>query len=282
MRYIYKAIVLCLIALLLVGAALPVAAGSEEFVISVTNINQTDDTAHLSLEIENNAGSKISYGWVNSCKIVVTTTEGTYEAAAPRQDIPQGYSSCEISVSHCPGKIISIVITDLRLLDGRGLPSERLSDVEIYNTVKHRYSYTGSFAEDTPVRPHYPTDENEILNELFGTDNPQKIVKKGISYASTLLVVGAVVGGVIFVAAIVVAVILIKKQKKGSEATAATFMPFTATTPNDMTQQMHSQAHQQAVNQFNQQQFNDFSQRSATTMDMGGFTPPPPPPPPGV
>lgn len=252
MRHIHKLISVLLITLLLVGGALPVAAEDMEFTISVTGITDFANTKTIRLDIDNDTGSKMSFGWVGTCEVLVTTTEGTYSMTPHMLTVAQGNSSHQITVPNCPGEVQKIKITDLRLLSDDGLPEEELKDIVIYNAATGKTSYSGEFEESSKFPP--------------------------------FIWVGIGLFAVIFIGGIVLMIVLIKKQKKGAAATAQTFAPFAGNgAPGmDMAQQMHDQAHHQFMNQVNQQQVNDFTHKSGTTMDMGGFIPPPPPPPPGL
>ena len=252
MRHIHKLLSLLLIALLLVGAALPVAAENMEFTISVADISDLGNTKVIRLDIENDTGSKISFGWVGSCEVLVTTTEGTYSMTPHMLTVSQGDSTHELTVPNCPGEVQKIKITDLRLLDDNGLPEEEVQDIVIYNAATGKTFYSGEFEESSKFPP--------------------------------FLWVGIALFAVVFIGGIVLMIVLIKKQKKGAAVTAQTFAPFAGNNAPgmDMAQQMHDQAHRQFVDQTNQQQFNQFTHQSGTTMDMGGFIPPPPPPPTGM
>lgn len=251
MRYIYKAIVLCLIALLLVGTALPVAAEDMEFTMSVADISEFGDAKIITLDIDNDTGSPISFGWVGSCEVLVTTAEGTYSTTPHMLKAGQGNSTLNITVPSCPGEVEKIEITDLRLLSDDGLPNEQLENIVIYDTAAGITSYSGEFSS--------------------------------LSGVPTFVWIGLGIFAVVAIGIACIIAFVIDKQKKARAAKVNAFAPFGENMAGiNMAQQMHNQAHQQFNQQMNQQQFNDFTRQSGTTMDMGGFIPPPPPPPPGV
>lgn len=250
MRYIHKLFAFLLVALLLVGAALPVAAAKEEFTIAVESITEIPNGKTIELEVENNTGSQISFGWVRSCEVLVTTDEGTYSMTPHMLKVPQGNSTHELVIPHCPGEVETIVLTDLRLLSDDGLPNEQMEDVVIYDIAEGITSFTGEFS--------------------------------ALSGLPTFMWVGLGIFAVVAIGIICVIAFMIDKHKKATAAKANAFAPFTGAAVPDMAQQMHNTAHQQFNQQINQQQFSDFTRQSGTTMDMGGFIPPPPPPPTGL
>ncbi len=250
MKHFRKALCLLLTTLLVFALALPVAADSEdEFTITVGAILEgTGDSKTILLEIENNTGYKMSFGWVNTCELLVTTDEGTFSKEIDSHSIPQGDSSYEVFMSDCPGEVEKIKLTDLRQLDERGLPELEVRDLVLYNAAIGKTSYSGAFEEEAS----------------FG-------------FSPWFIVIPLVVFGVI----ISIVIVAVQKYTKRNRSVTQPFTPFAgAIPPDDMGRRMHEQAHQQAVNNVNQQQFNDFMHQSANTTDMGGFNPPPPPPPP--
>ncbi len=244
-----KLLALLLVILVFIGLAMPVAAEDEElsFTISVASIDDFGNAKTIVLDIENNTNAKISFGWVNSCEVLVTTTEGTYSMTPHMLKASRGNSTHSLVVPNCPGEVKTIEITELILLNDDALPSDsELHDIVIYDVSDNITSYRGAF-EDTSGVPWYVW----VIISVFAC---------------------------FWIGIIVLIVTVVKKNKKKLEdavGAVGSFASFNNTMSDEMFRQ-HQQDHQRFVDQVNQQQFNDFSHRSATTTDFGGFNPPPP------
>ncbi|MDO4543802.1 MAG: hypothetical protein Q4C01_04535 [Clostridia bacterium] len=124
--------------------------------IRVTDIVSTDNGKTVFFDADNQTGSYISFGWVNSCSLTIETTEGDFSVLlnSLSDEIPIGKSSHSFTVgNNCRGEVKRIVISDLRLLED-GLPSERLNDVEIYNAEEGVSETVCKFDANVPdLRP---------------------------------------------------------------------------------------------------------------------------------
>lgn len=259
-------IVCMLLALILALGAMAssVSAASKDIEIEVKEIISVGDEKMIYLEVENNMDTTASFGWVNSCQFVVTTTEGTYSRNYNGGRIFQGSNEFVVTIE-CPGKVKTIMITDLRQLDSDGLPNRRLENITIYDKAEGIDSYSGNF--------------------------PKTILET----VTTILLIAI---PIVFVLLVILTVIVLIRHKK-KQQNRPPFVPYggpvnmydqsyqmhqQATQMHQQATQMHWQAHQQAVHihdQIHQQQTEQFQHQAANFTDMGGFNPPPPPPPPG-
>ena len=203
------------------------------------------------LSAENETGNKVSFGWVSDCEILVTVDGRIRSFGPPSGDIPQGDSEVTLRLNGCEGEIQKIVITNLRLLNDRGLPDLEMKDVTIYDTARGIDSFSDGFEA-----------KMELQDIMF--------------------IVVPVIMGVIFLIVIISIISTARKNKK----VMAQFNPYGAQNmpgQPDMGLQMHMDAHRMHMDAHNQavHQHNDFSMQASMPMDQGGFAPPPPPPPPG-
>ena len=230
--------------------------------IEVTKIYQEGNKQYASLVIQNYTGARVSFGWVSSCEVIVTTDKGMYsDTMSSFNHIPQGNCTMQLPLGNVPGTVQKIVITDLRKLDNRGLPGATLDKCVIYDTAKGITSFEGKFSS--------------------------------ITLQSVMMVVVPVFMLLILIGGIVLVVLAVKANKKASQQYAPFGNQPYACAPNqqaqDQAMQMHQQAHQQAVQMHQQavdthqqfvdsqlqQQHDQFAQQSVTPVDQGGFTPPP-------
>ncbi|MBQ4037020.1 MAG: hypothetical protein IJC84_02725 [Clostridia bacterium] len=235
------------------------AAEEESIIIKVDEIEETEGGATVTLKIQNNTGSRVSFGWVNSCDVLITTDDGDYSCRPPHESIKIGKSTVEMQLEDIEGKIERIELTELCLLSDDGLPSEEMHDVVIYDKAEGIKSFEGEFA-------------------YFSS--PQNIIMTIISIVPFLMVgIFVVVGIIVF--------LNVRKNRRADEEMAMG-LDFGAGS-QDMGAEMHRQAHETAMrdhaNFVNQQNLhnhiqihNDFTQQSMNTTDMGGFNPPPTPP----
>ncbi len=114
--------------------------------IEVEAIESVGDGQLVTLEIENNTGGNISFGWVNSCEIYVVTDEGKYYLDPPGEDIKKGESEFVMELFGCPGEVEQISITNLCLLSDRGLPDRHMKDITIYDAAEGIDEFEGSFS----------------------------------------------------------------------------------------------------------------------------------------
>jgi len=244
-------ILLAAFAVLLVSMLAGCGKNEDETIsIELEDVVQAKDGVEIILEIENDAGNKISLGWAGGCQIEVTTKENEYYYEPFMTEIPQGKSTLTVPLkdSEADVKIEKIVITRLCLLNDRGLPGRELKDVVVYDKAADIEEFEGAFG-------------------FFGSEE-------------SIFIIMMIAVPSIMVIAIVVAVIFIVSAHKKNKKAMEQFNPYGAAAPNMDFQQMHNDAHQRFMQQQQMQQHMDFAQKSGTTMDQGGFVPPPPPPPP--
>lgn len=123
------------------------AAGST-LTIEVNDIYTENDQQYAALTLHNYTGARISFGWVKSCEIIVTTDKGMYSRSisSVSNEIAQGDYTLKLRLGKIPGTVQKIVITDLRKLDSRGLPGARLRNCVIYDTAEGITSFEGKFS----------------------------------------------------------------------------------------------------------------------------------------
>ena len=241
------------IVMLLVVFILTLAVGCGEkkntLQIKVQDILTDGDDVILSLKYKNDTGSTVSYGWVNSCKIKVTTDEGTTSYAAPHMGrIQEGRSTTELRLPNCSPAVEKVVITELCQLDSRGLPDKEIHNAVIYNDSK----------------------DINTFEDNFGFFSSPRSFFKCIPFAAVGIFLLTLLNG---------ATGLFSKIKLPK-------ISFSGHDHNwnhiDMANQMHQEAvatHQREVERQLHQEAADFGMRSVTPIDHGGFIPPPPDPP---
>lgn len=119
-----------------------------DFSMEVTEIRQTRDGYEVELIVDNYTNSEISFGWVNSCQIIVATEGRRYSFSPPWDEMGPGYNEITF-LFDVPDPIQSITITDLRLLSISGLPGAKLSNVVIYDAAMNVNGSTGTFQSVT-------------------------------------------------------------------------------------------------------------------------------------
>ena len=229
--------------------------------MEVTEIVASGDNQILTVDIQNNTGYNISYGWVGSCKFEVTTDQGSYVCDAPFMGrISKGDSTDKIKLTDCPGEVKSIVITELCQLNKNGLPDKELHDLTLFSSKKGITSFEDSFGffDD----PHWFSG---IMRKLF----PVFFV-----FAILVKVGGAFFGGK-----------LRSVFRNFGFSGTPSFHHHATQMMHDDAVRMANQMHQQEVNrQFHEdmhrhtQEAMDFGMKSVTPIDQGGFVPPPEPP----
>ena len=254
-----------------------VQAAGNSLSISVTEIFEEDGVKYAALRIDNYTGARVSFGWVDSCEVVVTTDQGLYSREVSSfTKVNQGSYTMKLSLGSARGTVQKIVLTDLRQLKDSGLPGNRMKNVVIYDIAKGISSYEGKFS-------------------IFSTT------------AGTMMVVAPI----FMVVVIVLMVLFVLRTLKANKQATQPFAP-TSAAADAAQQQMHQQMHQQAVQeqqrfmeqmqqqmqqqavndhqqlmnqqevqdhqQFMNQQHEQFAHQSVTPINEGGFTPPPPPP----
>lgn len=212
--------------------------------IRIEDTMQTSIGLRILFTIHNETGYNISFGWVGSCHIEVTTTEGTYYYEPFMLTVSRGTSQVTIDVNGASGEIRKLVITDLRLLNENGLPGRSLTDVVVYDISTGVTYFEGSFEKKNPV---------------------------AIIALVAVILVAAVIAPIILI-------ILLRKNRKSvkssdlGQSAGGGEMQFTPPPT------MNNAAHQQFMQQEIIRQHMDFAQKSVTPIDQGGFVPPPPPP----
>lgn len=143
-RLRFAALFLLLIFLLAGCSADP----DEYLLIRTESFELTDEGAlEIVLATENKTGYPVSFGWVSSCQIEVTTTEDTYYYKPFMSEIPQGKDTFSFELDDCRGEVEKIVITELCLLEEghNNLPGRELHDVVVYDAHKDIDQYQGGF-----------------------------------------------------------------------------------------------------------------------------------------
>lgn len=228
-------------------------SSDKELSIEVEDISKNE----LVLKFNNDTDSNLSLGWVDSCEIILETTEDTYyfETSSIDSRIKRGTSLYYLDISECDGEITRIEITDLRKLSDRGLPDAQLKNIVVYDVDNGIESYSGSFP-------------------FLGSDKGKFVII--ISVIGTIML--------IFITVIIIVAIHVSKSNKKA---AAQFTPFNHGQSTDayyhdqvirennrIQNDMNNMAHQQSVNMHNQahQHAVDINNHN------NGFTPPPAPP----
>lgn len=238
---------LALLCLLLVTLTTGCGRKDETLRMEVTSITTQSDDQYVTLNIRNNAGSTVSYGWVNSCRIKVTTDEGEFSCAPPFMGkIYEGQSSDVICLRDCPGTVQRIVVTDLRLLDRNGLPGKRMRNAVLYDADK------GVVA----------------LDARFG-------VLRGLGTATAIAIIIAGIAVLVGSGLLVLMVV----RHGGAPVSRGVFSGLSIPSSGDAHTMAHD-AHMREVERQAHQAAVDFGIRSTLPVDQGGFIPPPPPPPP--
>lgn len=248
-----KGLILVILCALVLSLATGCSKEEGSLKMEVQSIAASGDNQILTLNIQNNTGSIISYGWVGSCKFEVTTDQGKYVCAAPFMGrIPQGSSTEKINLTKCPGKVESIVITELCQLRDNGLPEKELHDLTLYSSQKGITSFEESFGF---------FDDPNLFSGIMTALIPAFII-----IAIIIKVIGSLFCG-----------------RSGRPSPA--FHDHTTQMMNDQANQMAHDAHMRDVNRqihenihHHTQEAMDFGMRSVTPIDQGGFVPPPEPP----
>lgn len=269
--------------LLTVMCGTAVLADEGNLHITVSDIYTSGDDQFVELEISNQAGARISFGWVRSCEILVTTDAGEFSFNPPSDEINQKSSTLVMKLPGCQGTIEVIEITDLRLLNHDGLPGKRLSNVVIYDVNNNIKSFVGSFPAGSQFSDMM-AQASDMLDSMLGKNSSgseKSVFDSVASSANTMMTVTVVVIVIIAAGAIIAAICISKSNKKSVQ----TFQPFAAPMQTDDAHQQAVNAHQQAMNahqhavDIHNQTMNDqFNHQCATTIMEGGFNPPPTPP----
>lgn len=255
-KKIYRLILLVSATLLLLTSFAGCSTNNNETLyIGVENIEQGYDGTEITFVTQNNTGYTVSLGWVGSCQIEVTTTEGVYYHKPFMKKFNRGKDTLSIWIDGCEGNVEKIVITELCLLNsGSGnLPGDEKHDVVVYDTNANIEYFEGGFG----------------------------------FFDSTLAVVFVFV--VIPIVVIIIAVIVffvVRTNKRNMEIMrqiiaadqaqqTANFNQMHNEMNNEMHIQMHNNAHQQFMQQEQMRQHTDFAEQSVTPFDQGGFMPPP-------
>lgn len=257
-----KGLILGILCALVLSLATGCCKEEESLRMEVESIVASGDNQVLTLNIQNNTGNIISYGWAGSCKFEVTTDQGSYVCDAPFMGrILQGSSTEKVNLSKCPGKVESIVITELCQLSDSGLPENELHDLTLYSNHKGITAFEDSFGFfDDP-------------NWYFG-------IMAMLVPAFIVLTILANVLGCLF---LVRKFISVFSGHSGHPSPA--FHDHSTQMMHDQARQMAHDAHMQDVNRQIQENIHqhtleaiDFGTRSVTPIDQGGFIPPPAPP----
>lgn len=102
--------------------------------ITVTDIVSDGNDKTIYMDFDNRTGHPVSFGWVGSCQLIVTTdtTIRSKSIMSAYKRIPYGNSSDYLTITDCPGTVQKIVLSDLRLLED-SLPAIKSSNVTIYD-----------------------------------------------------------------------------------------------------------------------------------------------------
>lgn len=260
-----KGLILVILCALVLTLATGCSRKEESLRMEVQNIVASGNNQILTVNIQNDTGSTISYGWVRSCKFEVTTDQGRFVCDAPFMGrIPKGDSTEKIKLSDCPGDVRKIVITELCQLKSNGLPGKELNDLTLYNSKKGVTSFEDSFGffDD-------PNWSSKIMN---------KLVSVFLVFAVFINVMSIFFGRKLS---------SIFRGRRGFHIPSfhANFHDHNAQRMHDQAVQMANHVHMQEVNrQFHEdihrhtQEAMDFGMKSVTPIDQGGFVPPPEPP----
>lgn len=262
--------------LLAVMCGTAVLADEGNLHITVSNIYTSGEDQFVELEISNQTGARVSFGWVRSCEILVTTDAGEFSFNPPRDEINQKSSTVVMELPGCQGTIEVIEITDLRLLSNDGLPGKRLSNVVIYDVNNNINSFVGSFPAGSQFSDMM-AQASDMLDSMLGKNpsgSEKSVFDSVASSANTMMTLSVVVIVIIAAGAIIAAICISKSNKKSVQ----TFQPFAAPMQTDDAHRMAMDAHQHAVDAHNQAMNNQFNHQCATTIMEGGFNPPPTPP----
>ena len=144
-KNITKIILLALVLVLLLPVLTGCKNSDEAISIRVSSTKAVKDGLEITLESKNNTGYDVSLGWVNSCKIKVTTSDGTYYHAPFMAQFDPGSDSYTFVARGVKGELKQVVITELCLLGNRGLPSHRLNDAVVFDAQKNTTYFKDSF-----------------------------------------------------------------------------------------------------------------------------------------
>lgn len=144
-KNIAKIILLALILVMLLPVLSGCKSSDETIVIRVSKVQEVKDGLEITLESKNNTGYDVSLGWVNSCKIKVTTSDGTYYHPPFMAQFDPGSDSYTFVARGVKGDLKQLVITELRLLGDRGLPSHNLKDAVVFDAKKDITYFKDSF-----------------------------------------------------------------------------------------------------------------------------------------
>lgn len=225
--------------------------GEKDLYLEYVGTKTRGGTTYVNIDVENNTGSKISLGWVNSCSVFVTTDEGIYEYTPHMKEIGRSDNSLSVPVVGLEGEIKKIKITEHCLLNDSGLPETKMRDIVVYDAEGYADGFSGNFP---------------FFN--FG-----KIIKTIAPFFGVILLIIGVLQFVMTLKSFGRGII--RKFKPG----------FADSISNNLFHQqhedfmrtsmdMHNQAvqhHIQATNNFNEH----FAHQSVSFINEGGFIPPP-------
>lgn len=98
------------------------AMSTSDLNFKLSKVIEIGDLKLITVKVTNNSSStEYSFGWVNSCELIVQTSEGSYTHGISSGTIKQGTKEYTYTLS-APGEIESIKYTDIRKLDSSGLP----------------------------------------------------------------------------------------------------------------------------------------------------------------
>jgi hypothetical protein len=190
-----------LIAVMLLTCAPVAFADDGTLSIEYEGARLEDGILYITLEMDNDTGSKASFGWVNSCEILVTIDGRTTSIDPnPFDDIPRGNSTYIFEMEAESDEIERIEITNLRSLSDRGLPDKELKDVVVYDIDEGIDEFEGSFK--TPLI--------QILPFIF----------MGI-------------GILLFILFLIVLLVLYKKTQQNNQRAAKQFQPYAPDQPKN-------------------------------------------------
>jgi len=117
----------------------------ETISIEVASYKEIKNGAEIVLSSRNETGHNVSLGWVNSCQVEVTTSEDTYYYEPHMDEFSRGKDTLTIYLRNCEGNLEKVVITELCLLNNRGLPGKRMHDVVVFDANKDIDGFEDAF-----------------------------------------------------------------------------------------------------------------------------------------
>ncbi len=221
---------LLIVCLLLSFVALPCAAASvEDFSLTILSISETGDMKNISFQYDNQTGSEVVLGWVRSCELVVTTDEGTFSKVIHNWDydrpLSTGQGVFSLAIDDCPGTVQTVELTDVIVLDDRGLPAEELGSITV-DPSGAEVTVTAPSEDESKLPAGFPdlSDLDDLLDlDDFDGKTPSDLIPdhssrpSGTSFGTIVLYI---ICGLAAVGVIVFTVIELRKFSHGKSASA--------------------------------------------------------------